>query len=66
MTCNFTPFSIVFQSYQNDERLIMKGCVQWNMLEFKRVILWKQGLHQRSENCRVYKYSGPDQLVSAS
>ena len=26
LTCDFT----VFQSYQNDERLIMKGCMQWN------------------------------------
>ena len=28
MICNFTSFSIVFQSYQDDERLIMKVCVQ--------------------------------------
>ena len=28
MTCDFTSFSAVFQSYQDDERLIMKGCVQ--------------------------------------
>ena len=30
MTCDFTSFSTVFQSNQNDERLIMEGCVQWN------------------------------------
>ena len=30
MTCDFTSFSRVFQSYQDDERLLMKGCVQWN------------------------------------
>ena len=32
MTCNFTFFSAVFQSYQDDERVIMKSCahVQWN------------------------------------
>ena len=30
MICDFTSFSTVFQSYQNDGRLIMKGCVQWN------------------------------------
>ena len=30
MTCDFTSFSTAFQSYQDDERLIMKGCVQWN------------------------------------
>ena len=26
----FTPFSAVFQSYQDDGQIIMKGCVQWN------------------------------------
>ena len=30
MTCDFTSFSIVFQSYQGDGRMIMKGSVQWN------------------------------------
>ena len=30
MTCDFTSFSTVFQSYQDDVRMIMKGCVQWN------------------------------------
>ena len=30
VTCDFTSFSTVFQSYQNDRRMIMKGCVQWN------------------------------------
>ena len=30
MICNFTSFLTVFQLYQDDERLIMKGCVQWN------------------------------------
>ena len=29
MTCDFTYFSTVFQSYQDDVWLIMKGCVQW-------------------------------------
>ena len=28
MTCDFTSFSTVFQSYQDDGRLIMKDCVQ--------------------------------------
>ena len=26
---------------------------------YKRVILWKQGLHQRTENYQVYKLSRP-------
>ena len=30
MTCHFTSFSTVFQSYQDDRWVIMKGCVQWN------------------------------------
>ena len=29
-TCDFTSVLTVFQSYQDDDRLIMKGCVQWN------------------------------------
>ena len=30
MTCEFTPFLTVFQSYQDDVGMIRKGCVQWN------------------------------------
>ena len=30
MTCDFTSFSTVFQSYQVNGRLIMKGCVHWS------------------------------------
>ena len=30
MTCNFTSFLTVFQSYQDDVGMIMRGCVQWN------------------------------------
>ena len=30
MTCDFTSFLTVFQSYQDDVRMIMKGYVQWN------------------------------------
>ena len=26
MTCNFSSFLTVFQLYENDERMIMKGC----------------------------------------
>ena len=32
MTCDFTSFSTVFQLYQDDRRLIMKSCVQWNSI----------------------------------
>ena len=31
-TCDFTPFLIVFQSYQDDVWMIMKGCAQWNSI----------------------------------
>ena len=30
MACDFTSFSTVFQSYQDDGKLIMKVCVQWS------------------------------------
>ena len=30
MNFDFTPFSTVFQSYLDDAKLIVKGCVQWN------------------------------------
>ena len=30
MTCNFTSFSTVFQSYQDNRQTIMKDSVQWN------------------------------------
>ena len=29
-TCDFVSFLTVFQSYQDDLWVIMKGCVQWN------------------------------------
>ena len=29
VTWDFMSFSTEFQSYQDDERVIMKGCVQW-------------------------------------
>ena len=32
MTCDFTSFSTVFQSYQGDVWMIMKGCVQRNSI----------------------------------
>ena len=32
MTCNFTSFSKVFQSYQDNGWIMIKGCVQWNLV----------------------------------
>ena len=30
MACDFLSFSLVFQSYTDHERMIMKGCMKWN------------------------------------
>ena len=48
MVCNFTPFSTVFQSYQEDGWVIMKDCVQWNL-----VYGWKDYRLKgsRTQNC---------------
>ena len=43
--CNFTSFSTVFQSYQDDGQVIMKGCVQWNPVYDGKDCL-RQGLNQ--------------------
>ena len=32
MVCAFMSFSTVFQSYQDNGQMIMKGCVQWNSI----------------------------------
>ena len=32
VTCNFMSFSTVFQSYQENRPVIMKGCVKWNSI----------------------------------
>ena len=32
MTCNFTPYSPVYQSYQDDGKVIMKCYVQWSLV----------------------------------
>ena len=37
MTRDFTSFSTIFQSYQDDERMIMKGCVQWNPFTVEKI-----------------------------
>ena len=33
----FTPFLTVFQLYQDDERVIIKGCVKWNLFAFGKI-----------------------------
>ena len=37
MICDFTSFSTVFKSYQDNERLIMKDCVQWNPFTVEKI-----------------------------
>ena len=37
MICDFMSFSIVVQSYQDDGRVIMKGCVQWNPFTVEKI-----------------------------
>ena len=37
MDCDFISFTTVFQSYQDDERLIMKGCKQWNPFTVEKI-----------------------------
>ena len=38
MACDFTFFSTVFQSCQDDERLIIKGCVQWSPFTVEKIL----------------------------
>ena len=45
MTCDFTSFSTVFQSHQEDFWMIMKGCVQWNLVYGWKDFLLKRGLN---------------------
>ena len=37
MPCDFTSFSTVFQSYQDDGRMIMKGSVQWTPFTVQKI-----------------------------
>ena len=37
ITCDFTSFSTVFVSYQDDEKLIMKGCVNGTLLTVEKI-----------------------------
>ena len=72
MTCDFTSFSTVFLSYQGDEGMIIKGCVQWTLfygrndfrLDHSSVILKKQAeitkgllLCKNGGKSRCYNYN---------
>ena len=47
MTCDFTSFSTLFRSYQDDGQMIMKGCVQWNPFTVEK-FLSRVGLKPRT------------------
>ena len=44
LTCDFTSILTVFQSYQDNVKVIMKGRVQWNLLYGWKDFCVKQGL----------------------
>ena len=46
MTCEFTSFSKVFQSFQDDKWVIRKGCVQWNPIYIRKDSGLEQGSNQ--------------------
>ena len=37
MICDFTSFLTVFESYQDDGRLVIKGCVQWSSSTVEKI-----------------------------
>ena len=47
MTCDFISFSTVFQSYQVDGQVVMKGYVQWEPFVIQRFLL-PSGLEPRT------------------
>ena len=42
-------FSTVFQLYQDDGRVIMKGCVQWNPVYIEKITLGGA----RTQDCQI-------------
>ena len=48
MTCDLTSFSAEFESYQDDGKIIMKGCVQWNLVYGRRDVRLKRDSNPRS------------------
>ena len=47
MACDFMFFLTVFQSYQADVKVVMKGCVQWNLIYLWKDFPLKQGSNPR-------------------
>ena len=42
-TCCVTTFSTEFQSYQDDEWVIIKGCLQWNPVYYIYDLFLRKG-----------------------
>ena len=53
MIRNFTSFSTVFQSYQDNEKLIMKSCVQWNRIYGREDFAWSRAQSWGCYNSRM-------------
>ena len=41
MTCSFESFLTVFRSYQDDKRVIMKGCVKGSLVYARKYFCYK-------------------------
>ena len=52
ITCDFTSFSTIFQSYQNDRWMIMKGCVQWTPFMIENIFALSGA---RTQYCYISK-----------
>ena len=50
MTCDFTSFSTVFQSYKDNGRVRLISCVQWIVVVIVVLLFYVHGKHLRS--CR--------------
>ena len=50
------PFATVFQSYQDDGWVIMKGCEQWNPFTFEKILV------SREDRIRNRLISRPSEL----
>ena len=63
MTCDFTSFSTVVLSYQDDGQVIMKSSVQWNnVYDYKDLRITRGSnmgpLDQRANGARIYHRFG--------
>ena len=66
MTYHFMPFSAVFQAYQDNGWMIMKGCEQWSLV-YDWKDFWLETGTARSEGQRVTYWSTrvPNKLASS-